>query len=162
MRAIFILLLIYFLTGTLQTTGDNTFTTKDIGEGTGLGLSTVDGIVKKHNGFIKVKSKLGEGSLFQVYLPIFKGDKADKNLKRTEKQLVAGTEKLMLVDDEINILDTLKAIFTIHGYKVSTFNNGKSALEEFRDDPEKFDLIITDMTMPNMTGDQLITEILKI
>ncbi len=147
---------------TLKRIFDPYFTTKDIGEGTGLGLSTVDGIIKKHNGFIKVKSKLGEGSLFQVYLPIFKGDEAGKDLRRSEKQLVKGTEKLMLVDDEINILDTLKAILTIHGYKVSTFNNGRSALEEFRDKPENFDLIITDMTMPQMTGDKLSLEILKI
>ena len=146
---------------TLRRIFDPYFTTKRIEKGTGLGLSTVDGIVKKHNGCIKVFSTLGEGSKFQVFLPVIEDDKLVTTPKK-KATFIKGSEKIMLVDDESSILDSLKAILSIHGYKVSTFNNGESALKIFKENPSKFDLIITDMTMPHMTGDKLSSEILKI
>ena len=141
---------------------DPYFTTKEVGKGTGLGLSTIDGIVKNHNGFIKVNSKVGEGSTFQVYLPVIEGDELSAGSEENKKELAKGTEKIMLVDDEAAILDTIKAILVGQGYEVLTFTNGESALKGFIKDPDQFDLIITDMAMPRMTGDKLSHEILKI
>ncbi len=142
---------------------DPYFTTKSIGKGTGLGLAVVDGIVKKHNGFIKLKTKLGVGTTFQIYLPAIEDELACADVsKKEEEELSTKTEKIMLVDDEPAILETLKAILSRQGYEVSTFNNGESALQVFADNSTEFDLIITDMTMPQMTGDKLSREVLKI
>jgi len=141
---------------------DPYFTTKEVGKGTGLGLATIDGIVKNHNGFIKVSSKVGEGSTFQVYLSVLEGGELAAGSEDNKKELAMGTEKIMLVDDEVDILDTIKVILVRQGYEVMTFTNGESALKEFIKDPDQFDLIITDMAMPRMTGDKLSHEILKI
>jgi PAS domain S-box-containing protein len=137
------------------------FTTKDSTKGTGLGLAVVFGIVKEHKGQIKVHSEPGLGTKFQIYLPII-DETAEPYAEEKEKEVSTGTEKIMLVDDETDILDTLKAILTRYGYKVSTFDNGNSALNLFIEHPDQFDLVITDMTMPQMTGDKLSKEILKI
>jgi signal transduction histidine kinase/ActR/RegA family two-component response regulator len=141
---------------------DPYFTTKKMGKGTGLGLSTVNGIVKNHNGFIKVRSKIGEGSIFQVFLPVIEEDEFPEDPEATETALAMGTEKIMLVDDETDILGTLKAILTRYGYEVLTFNTAESALNVFIEHPKEIDLIITDMTMPQMTGDKFSREVLKI
>ncbi|WP_300462587.1 response regulator [Desulfobacula sp.] len=141
---------------------DPYFTTKKIGKGTGLGLSTVDGIIKNHNGFITVQSKVGEGSVFHVFLPAIEGDEVSEDPEENETALVTGTEKIMLVDDEPAILQTLQDILTRHGYDVLTFTSAESALLEFIEHPHEVDLIITDMTMPQMTGDTFSREILKI
>ena len=138
------------------------FTTKEMGKGTGLGLSTVTGIVKKHNGFITVESRISKGSTFQVYLPVISSEDMEHQSNGKDNIDRTGNEHIMLVDDEVNILYTLRDIMTVHGYKVSTFENGDSALKSFADDPDKFDIVITDMTMPQMTGDKLSREILKI
>jgi PAS domain S-box-containing protein len=140
---------------------DPYFTTKEKVKGTGLGLSTVNGIVQKHKGFIQVNSKIGEGTIFQVYLPVLEDDELAELPEKNEEKVATGTESIMLVDDENDILDTLKALLVRIGYKVSTFNNGESAFKAFINSPKKFDLIITDMTMPRMTGDKLSQEILK-
>jgi len=138
------------------------FTTKEISKGTGLGLAVVDGILKKHKGFIELKTQLGLGTTFQIYLPAFE-KKMPSNAAKVEKiALPEGTERILLVDDEAAILDTLTAILNRRGYIVSPFNNGESALQAFMEAPHNFDLIITDMTMPKMNGDKLSGEILKI
>ncbi len=141
---------------------DPYYTTKTMGKGTGLGLAVVNGIVKKHNGFIRVKTELDEGSTFQVYFPVIEKEAALESTEKNSKKIFTGTESLMLVDDETAILDTLKEILTLQGYHVSIFDNGKSALQAFQDNPYQFDLIITDMTMPQLTGDKLSRQILKI
>jgi PAS domain S-box-containing protein len=141
---------------------DPYFTTKKTGKGTGLGLAMVAGIVKKHNGFITVYSQPGEGSSFKVFLPVIEFKLSVE--KPTEKNVTSyiGTENVMLVDDEMDILVSLEKILTVQGYTVSSFEDGQSALQAFLKHPDKFDLIITDMTMPRMSGDKLSKEILKI
>lgn len=141
---------------------DPYFTTKKTGKGTGLGLAMVAGIVKKHNGFITVSSQPGEGASFKVFLPVIEYKLSVE--KPTEENVTShsGTETVMLVDDEIDILVSLEKILTDQGYTVSSFEDGQSALQAFLKHPDKFDLIITDMTMPRMSGGKLSKEILKI
>ena len=141
---------------------DPYFTTKDVNKGTGLGLAVVNGIIKKHNGFIKIHSKIGHGSAFQIFWPIIENQDAINFPQKKETNLPRGTEQIMLVDDEINILATSQAILEKQGYKVTTFEDGVSALEAFIKDPNFFDLVITDMTMPRMTGDELASKLLTI
>jgi signal transduction histidine kinase/CheY-like chemotaxis protein len=141
---------------------DPYFTTKEVGKGTGLGLSMVDGIVKKHNGRISVESRPGKGTRFQVFWPMVE-QTIESPVPEESKQLqTRGTEQILLVDDEIGILDSLEKILSRQGYRVSAFSEAVSALEMFKKQPDQFDLVITDMTMPKMTGDRLSAEILSV
>ncbi len=138
------------------------FTTKEKGDGTGMGLALVDAIVDAHNGFYEVKSELGKGTTFHLYFPIEKGSET-KNIQNNDKELpLSGNEKIMVVDDEELIIESCKAILENYGYQVKTFANAVDALEAFKSNSDKFDLIITDMTMPGLTGDKFAIEILKI
>lgn len=142
---------------------DPYFTTKDIGKGTGLGLAVVDGIVKNHDGFIQPFSKVGSGTSFEIFWPV--QEQTSANIipyKKNGTDLFAGHEKIMLVDDETDILHTSKDLLRRLGYKIETFKDGSSALKAFIENPDRFDLIITDMAMPNMLGDTFSLEILKI
>jgi CheY-like chemotaxis protein len=143
---------------------DPYFTTKEVGKGTGLGLSMVDGIVKKHNGRISVKSEPGKGTNFQVFWPMVDPETEVESPVPEEKKRIQsrGTEQIMLVDDEMGILDSLEKILSRQGYQVFAFNEPISALEAFKEKPDQFDLVITDMTMPRMTGDRLSAEILNV
>lgn len=141
---------------------DPYFTTKDVGKGTGLGLAVVDGIVKKHNGFIHVDSTLGKGTSFFVFLPVIKTHEYNAGGKTGEQAFPRGHESIMVVDDEADIRETTIHFFENLGYTVLAFSNGQEALAEFKNAPDKFDLVITDMTMPYMTGDTLSRELLKI
>ncbi|MCF8077369.1 MAG: PAS domain S-box protein [Desulfotignum sp.] len=134
------------------------FTTKDKGEGTGLGLSVVHGIVKSHHGHITVHSEVGKGTTFQVYLPLIKKLSADLPEKAAES-MTGGTETVLVVDDEVSIAKMLQRILESLGYRVFARTSSLEALEAFRQSPDKFDLVITDMTMPKMTGDRLAGEI---
>jgi PAS domain S-box-containing protein len=138
------------------------FTTKNISKGTGLGLAVVEGIVKKHNGFIKVTSQLGSGTVFSVFFPVV--EDITKQDPRTEIRAsrFEGNETIMLVDDEIDILNPIQAILENIGYDVTGFMDGQSALEAFEKDPNRFDVVITDMTMPKMKGSILSKKILSI
>ncbi|MDL1984618.1 MAG: PAS domain S-box protein [Deltaproteobacteria bacterium] len=139
---------------------DPYFTTKGLGEGTGLGLSVVQGIVKSHNGAVTLKSELGKGTVFEVLLPLT-GAKAQSENKKAEA-FPTGNEKILLIDDEESILNLVKKRLEMQGYQVKAKNNPVDALELFRFGPDRFDLIITDMIMPKMTGDKLAKEILSI
>lgn len=136
------------------------FTTKEGGEGTGMGLAMVYGIVKKYNGEITVQSKLGTGSVFTVYLPVTNTNEEAKLYQPEE--LPTGTESILFVDDELPLADMGNLALTEQGYKVTVCNSSVEAFALFKSTPNKFDLIITDMTMPNITGDKLAIEILKI
>lgn len=139
---------------------DPFFTTKSIGEGTGMGLSAVHGIVANHDGAIIVKSKLGEGSEFQVYIPLIESDfPTDNSLKQP---IPRGRESILFVDDEEAITRLCKQLLEQLGYKVEVSNSSLDALAAFRADPQKFDIVITDQTMPNMTGEKLARELLEI
>jgi len=140
---------------------DPYFTTKESGKGTGMGLAVVHGIVKNHSGDIKVFSSPGKGTEFQVYLPIEKATTPSKAIDFPDN-LQKGNEFILLVDDEEMIVDIMSEMLEQLGYRVSAFNNSRDALETFRFQSEKYDLVITDMTMPNMTGDQLAKEMKKL
>jgi signal transduction histidine kinase/CheY-like chemotaxis protein len=141
---------------------DPYFTTKGIGKGTGMGLAVVYGIVKTHQGLIKAESDVGSGSSFRVFFPIPDQEVSAPLPEKKHPAGSPGSERIMLVDDERDILDTLKAILEKQGYKVTAFEDSPSALETFAGDPGSFDLIITDMTMPRMAGDEFATQVLKI
>jgi PAS domain S-box-containing protein len=139
---------------------DPYFTTKEMGKGTGLGLAVVHGIVKSHDGEIKVNSDLNKGTTFSIFFPAIKA-KPDVEIE-TIGELPIGNERILFVDDEEFLLDAGSRILDRLGYRVTTEMNPLKALSLFRSGPDQFDIIITDMAMPNMTGDKLIKEILTI
>lgn len=140
---------------------DPYFTTKQAGKGTGLGLAVVYGIIKEHNGDIKVYSEEGLGSTFNVYLPLVKTT-AIPVLDNQPLRLPTGTEKILLVDDEKSVSRLESQMLSRLGYQVTEYTDSLEALNKFKINPERYDLVISDMTMPNMTGDQLAREILSI
>ena len=136
------------------------FTTKGPGEGTGLGLSIIHGIVKSYDGTIHVENNTDGGATFYVYLPVIDEDMSADLGKRLE--IPGGTERILLVDDEKAGLAAVQKTLESIGYKVSSTMSSVQALGIFRNNPDAFDLVITDMTMPNMTGKELICEMKKI
>ncbi len=137
------------------------FTTKEKEKGTGLGLAVVYGIVQEHNGEIKVSSKLGSGTTFDVYLPLM-SESTEALSFDIVSDLEKGTERILFVDDEAPVARLGKKMLQRLGYKVTAFTNSMDALEAFRGNPDSFDIVITDMTMPNMTGDLFAKELMKI
>ncbi len=137
------------------------FTTKETDKGTGLGLAIVYGIIQSHKGGITVQSEPGQGALFNVYFPRIAHDMDSKN-ERKPVDMNTGNERILLVDDEVVILEMVSKMLKRFGYGITTFNSSTEALEAFRSDPDNFEMVITDMTMPNLTGDRLIIELKKI
>ncbi|WP_022663873.1 ATP-binding response regulator [Desulfospira joergensenii] len=141
---------------------DPYFTTKKPDKGTGLGLAVVTGIVEKHKGSITVESIPGLGSTFRVYFPAAEQTR-DRQTEDIPAEAPRGMSKtILLVDDEPDILNPFSRFLEKFGYEVHAFTDGLEALEAFYKDPERFDLIITDMFMPGMTGEALSTKILEI
>jgi PAS domain S-box-containing protein len=126
------------------------FTTKETGKGTGLGLSVVHGIVTSHGGTIKVYSEVGEGTSFKVYFPL--AEDLTVSEAADPRPLPTGSERILFVDDEPGLANISREMLGHLGYAVETRTSPIEALEAFRANPQKFDLVITDMTMPNMTG----------
>ena len=139
---------------------DPYFTTKEKGKGTGLGLAAVHGIVKSHDGAISVTSQPGKGTVFKVFIPL-SGEIGDK-FEAAKLPAFGGKEHILLVDDEKDILAIQKKMLERQGYSVTAQNNAVEALEAFSNDATRFDLVVTDMTMPMMTGDKLAVELIKI
>jgi PAS domain S-box-containing protein len=140
---------------------DPYFTTKEIGRGTGLGLAVVHGIVHGHGGAITCKSSPGMGTTFEIYLPeVLYEEEAGKHLE--EKPLPRGTERILFVDDEPALVNLAERILSKLGYSVITKTNSIEALSLFKENPYSFDLVITDMTMPGMTGDRLAQYLMEI
>ncbi|MBF0242821.1 MAG: PAS domain S-box protein [Desulfamplus sp.] len=137
------------------------FTTKPQGKGTGLGLSVVHGIVNLYKGKISVKSAIGKGSTFDILLPAMEGDEKEC-LPVETKTITNGCERILLVDDEATIIIPQTKILERLGYKVTSFTSSAEALKAFEKEPEAFDLVITDLSMPNISGTQLSEAILKI
>ena len=137
------------------------FTTKEQGKGTGLGLAVVHGIVKEHKGDIRVRSEIGKGSTFEVYLPLMEKSAPDEPLHRY-RDPPTGNERILLVDDEESITRLGRRMLERLGYRVNDMTSSPDALEAFRADPHRFDLVISDMSMPNMTGDMLAEEMKRI
>ncbi|MCP3889292.1 MAG: response regulator, partial [Desulfobulbaceae bacterium] len=140
---------------------DPYFTTKETGKGTGMGLSIVHGIVKSYGGFISFYSELGEGTTFHVFLPVI-----EENLQSDETKTVAqipeGKERILFIDDEENLAEMGKNMLERLGYHVTVRNNSLEALETFQNQPDQFDLVITDQTMPGMTGADLARRMIQI
>ncbi len=137
------------------------FTTKEKGKGTGLGLAVVYGIVKEHRGEIEVYSEVGKGTTFCIYLPLMKKATEFVSTEQTS-ELVTGTEKILLVDDEVSVAKLEGKMLSRLGYQVTLTTDSKEALNKFKLSPDSYDIVISDMTMPNMTGDQLAKELLSI
>jgi PAS domain S-box-containing protein len=136
------------------------FTTKEPGEGSGLGLAVVHGIVKSHDGATTVYSEPGKGTTFNIFLPLIK--RAVPIVSVDTQSPVTGTERILFVDDELTIVEIGKQMLERLGYRVETRTSSSEALDLFHAGPEKFDLVITDMTMPVMTGADLAKELMKI
>ncbi len=139
---------------------DPYFTTKEVGRGTGMGLAVVHGIVKDHNGIITVYSEPGKGTAFDLFFPAV--EKAAVAEIEKDEDLPTGHEKILLIDDEEAIVKLGRLRLERLGYHVETATSPIEALAMFRSKPYDFDLILSDMTMPDMTGDRLVKEILNI
>lgn len=145
----------------IQKIFDPFFTTKGIGKGTGMGLSVVHGIVNNMGGTIHVYSEPGQGTKFNIYFPVEQNVLQEKT-NQDDQATPRGIEKILLVDDEEDIIIMEKLILERLGYQVTACAVSNEALEVFRAKPDKFDLIITDLAMPNITGDKLAFELIKI
>jgi len=144
----------------LQRAFDPFFTTKPEGEGTGLGLATTHGIVKAHGGDITVYSEPNQGTTVRVYLPC--AEELGAAAPSEQEPIPGGTERILVVDDEENLAQLMEQMLRRLGYDVLAMTSSAEALATFRDHPDLFDLVITDQTMPEMTGCQLAEELLRI
>ena len=140
---------------------DPYFTTKEQGKGTGLGLAVVYGIIKEHGGDIKVYSEIGRGSRFEIFLPLMKQLNCNGS-KPEVGEYQGGIERILIVDDEAPVAKLEKKMLERLGYKVTLRLHSVEALEAFRANPASFDLVITDMSMPNIPGDHLAQKIKSI
>jgi len=127
------------------------YTTKEVGKGTGLGLSIVYGIIKKHNGFINVYSEPGKGTSFKIYLPLKKMSEAETRVQPS-LPLARGTETLLLAEDDAAVRKMMKSILEEFGYSVLVAADGTAAVEVFRENSERIDLVLSDLIMPQMNG----------
>lgn len=136
------------------------FTTRKNGEGTGMGLAVVHGIVKNRGGGISVSSELGQGTTFEVFFPLARQE--GNTLTEGENEPLRGNERVLFVDDEVMVVRLTERMLGKLGYAVAGFTSSVEAVDVFRADPYAFDLVITDMTMPGMTGDILAARIKEI
>ncbi|HCY84973.1 MAG TPA: sensory box histidine kinase/response regulator protein, partial [Desulfobacteraceae bacterium] len=139
---------------------DPYFTTKGIGEGSGMGLSVVHGIVKAHRGAIRVSSEPGKGTEFNIFFPVI--EERPKIEVRAKEDASSGHERILFVDDDRAIAEMTKESLERLGFNVNAFLDPLEALESFKADPQRFDLVITDMAMPNLTGEKLAQRVLAI
>jgi CheY-like chemotaxis protein len=139
---------------------DPYFTTKKIGEGTGMGLAIAHGIIKSHGGIITVESEPGKGAVFNVLLPVIEAD-----IRIEDEHHIycpTGAESILFVDDEKSLSDAMKLMLSRLGYKVTSTTDSIDALRLFKENSESFDLLITDLVMPNMTGLELSMKVFDI
>ena len=138
------------------------FTTKEIGQGTGLGLASVYGIVKKHGGYIACYSEVGQGTTFKIYLPAMEQQAEEDEKERNEEHSKGGDETILLVDDEEAVRGFVEQALMKLGYRVYTASTGEEALEFYPNRTEEIDLVITDIGMPGMGGRKFLQELLQI
>jgi signal transduction histidine kinase/CheY-like chemotaxis protein len=135
------------------------FTTKEKEQGTGMGLATVHGIVSKCGGHIELRSEVGQGTRFRLFFPRVMPEQSAGQVGEEQTAAIAGSEQILVVDDEPTILRVTRKILETLGYTVSTCSSAREALSLFAEDPYRFDLLITDLTMPFQTGVELCREI---
>jgi nitrogen-specific signal transduction histidine kinase/ActR/RegA family two-component response regulator len=132
------------------------FTTKQLGRGTGLGLATVYGIIKQHQGWITVQSRMDEGATFQIFIPACSARGGPLQMNPTEQKVIGGTESILVVEDEAPLLKLMLHVLESHGYKVLGCSNGREALDLWREHRNRIDLLLTDLILPDgMTGNVL-------
>jgi C4-dicarboxylate-specific signal transduction histidine kinase/ActR/RegA family two-component response regulator len=129
---------------------DPFFTTKSVEEGTGMGLAIVHGIVTGQGGGIRCESRLGAGALFEVFLPVYNGPAHEQ--PRSSAERLRGTEHVLVVDDEPQLVELWREVLEGYGYTVTGFDSSVTALESFRADPDRYDAALLDQTMPGLTG----------
>ena len=138
------------------------FTTKEVGKGTGLGLATVYGIVRQHQGWIQVQSEVGKGTSFEILFPVAAEATGHATGDAEQTGDYRGTETLLLAEDETKLREMVSDVLTLHGYKVLSASSGPAALELFRREQGKVDLVLTDMVMPGgMMGTDLVAELTR-
>jgi PAS domain S-box-containing protein len=134
------------------------FTTKPVGKGTGLGLATVYGIIKQHQGWIEVESRLGQGTTFKVFLPASQGAPELERKLSADKAIRGGNETILVVEDEAPVRDLVCNILTKHGYQILEAESGVQALQVWRTSKQKIDLVLTDMVMPDRVNGRELAE----
>ena len=135
------------------------FTTKPIGKGTGMGLSVINGIIKSLNGFMTISSSPGQGAEFKVFIPVYEKTIDNNSAIAQGTKFCEGDEKILFVDDAESLAEMTRDSLESYGYDVTIFSSSLDALEHFKDKADKYDLIISDITMPGMTGDILVEQI---
>jgi CheY-like chemotaxis protein len=134
------------------------FTTKEVGKGTGLGLSIVFGIIRQHDGYIKIYSEPGRGTKFDFYLPLIKS--TVKEEKETASPVVKkGTETILLTEDDVLVRELIREVLTGVGYNVVEAKDGEDALRVFNENKKNIQLLILDVVMPNKNGKEVYEEI---
>jgi CheY-like chemotaxis protein len=137
------------------------FTTKDVGKGTGLGLATVYGIVKQHRGWIKVASKLGKETAFQIFLPAIAGKAESRELDAPEPKVRGGAETILVVEDETPVRILVRSVLERNGYRVLEANSGVDALPIWLEHREEISMLLTDMVMPHGVSGRELAERLR-
>jgi PAS domain S-box-containing protein len=140
---------------------DPFYTTKGVGEGTGMGLSTVQGMINQVGGLIKVRSSLGQGTTFDLFFPIT-DQVLSSSIDKKEQQIPTGTEQILLVDDDEMLASLVDRMLSDLGYHVTTMTSSAEALKFFTTNADSFDLVLTDQTMPDLLGSDLLQEMIKI
>jgi CheY-like chemotaxis protein len=138
------------------------FTTKEAGKGTGLGLAVVHGIVKNHDGFIYCESVPDKGTTFKILFPATTSGKMQQIVQEKTVKIPRGKEKLLVVDDEISILETIKETLSSYGYKVVTAESAEQALEVYHAQKNKINLVLLDLNMPGRGGKKCLSDLLTI
>jgi CheY-like chemotaxis protein len=139
---------------------DPFYTTKGVGEGTGMGLAIVHGIVTSHGGAIAVESTPGKGTTFAIYLPSY--HELVRDIEDDQGGIPRGAGRILFVDDEPALTSAMSYLLETLGYEVVTSTSGRAALDVFGADASRFDVVITDQTMPCMTGERLVRELRRI
>ena len=148
--------------GAMDKIFDPFFTTKKLGDGTGLGLSVVHGIVQSLSGNIKVDSCVGKGTSFSAWIPVLSDSLLENFVEGEDTIIIRGSGRILFVDDEEALIEMARDLLESLGYEVTARQDSVEALEIFRANPDRFDLVITDQTMPKMTGMNLAQEVLRI